>query len=122
MLKMTLVAASLTVAALAPGTAHAQCARMVGSGQIICPGYANSTSPVYTGRGYYQPGRGAYGAGQMAFGTGTAIWNARRGNPQALQYSAGTVARGYNNFRNYPLYTYQPRMAYPAARPRNFRW
>lgn len=116
--KMPIIAA---LAALTPFAAQAQCARMVGSNQIVCPAYANSTVPVYTGPGYYTAGRGAIGLGQMAWGAGGAIYNgykAYNGLPTPnLQMNAMSMANGYYNATHYPIVRYQPRIAYPAARP-----
>jgi hypothetical protein len=112
----------LLVAAMAPATAHAQCVRMLGSNQIVCPGYANSTPPVYPGPGGYVPGRGMLGVGQMVYGTGMAGLNARKGNSVGMQYNAATAANGYYNATNYPMLTYRPRIAVPAQRPSGYRW
>jgi len=111
-----------SLAAIVPATAHAQCARMVGSNQIICPGYRTSTVPVYTGPGGYVPARGMLGAGQLVFGVGTGGYSAYRGNQVGVMRSAGTIANGYYNVRNYPIFRYQPQIAYPAARPYGYRW
>ena len=115
-------AIALSLAAIVPATAHAQCARMVGSNQVICPGYRTSTVPVYTGQGRNVPGRGMLGAGQIVFGAGTAYYSARRANQVGVMRSAGTIANGYYNVRNYPVFRYQPRIAYPVARPYGYRW
>ena len=118
MRKMAIVA---VFGALMPLAANAQCARIVGSNRIICPAYANSTVPVYTGPGYYRPGLGAVGVGQMAWGAGGAAYNMYRayeGLPTpSLQMNATSMANGYYNATHYPIVTYQPRIAYSAARP-----
>jgi hypothetical protein len=120
------VAIAAGVLAIVPLTAYGQCARMVGSNQIICPGYANSTPPVYTGPGGHGPGRGALGVGQMAWGAGGAIWNgyrAYRGLPTPnIQMNAYSIANGYYNATHYPIVQYHPRIAYPAARPVGRPW
>ena len=110
------------MATLMPAAAHAQCVRMVGSGQIVCPSYGGSTSPVYSGPGYYRPGQGALGAGQLVVGTVTTGYNVYARNPQGLQYSTATLANGYYNLKRGPMITYQPRIAYPAPRPAYRRW
>jgi hypothetical protein len=108
---------------LVSGSAYAQCARMVGSNQIVCPSYGNSTVPVYTGPSGYRPGPGVVGIGQMGVGVGGAALNIRRGNSQGLQYNAASIANGYNTLRTQPLMRYQPRIAYPSARPQpNYRF
>lgn len=118
---MRMLVLALSIAGLLPSIANAQCVRMLGSNQIICP-YPNSTPPVSTGPGYYRPGLGMLGVGQMVYGGGMAVLNARRGNQLGMQYNAATVANGWYNYRNYPMYTYQPRIAVPAPRPYGYRW
>ena len=113
---------SVAMAAMMPTSAYSQCARMVGSNQIICPGYANSTVPVYTGPGGNRPGPGAIGAGTTAVGVVTTGLNVYRRNSQGLPYTTGTIARGYQQMTTQPWVVYQPRMAYPARRPSNYPW
>ncbi len=112
----------LPAVALVPASAHSQCVRMLGTNQIVCSGYANSTPPVYSGGGYYLPGRGMLGAGQMVYGGAMAGFNAYRRNPQPLPYNAGAIANGWYNMRNYPFYSYHPRIAVPTPRPYGKPW
>jgi len=125
MYKVTIVA---SVLALTPFAAYGQCARIVGSNQIICPGYANSTPPVYTGPGYYgpRPGPGLVGARQVivgAAGLGANLYQAYRGAPTPnLNNSIAGIANGYANLQRAPMIRYYPRIASPAPRPAWRAW
>jgi hypothetical protein len=120
------VAIAAGVLALMPLTAYGQCVRMIGSNQIICPGYANSTSPVYAGPGQYGPGPGAVGAGQMVMGAGGLAVNgyqAYKGLPTpSVNYNVARTVNGYNNMQRGPIISYHPQIAYPASRPPGRRW
>jgi hypothetical protein len=103
-------------------SAHAQCVRMVGSGQIVCPAYPNSTPPVTTRPGGYGLNYGGVvGAGQVIYGVGTAAVSGYKGNSVGMTYGAATAARGVDTVRNNPPLVYRPQIAVPAQRPSEYR-
>jgi hypothetical protein len=117
---MQRIAIAISILVILPRAAYAQCVRIIGTNQIVCPGAANSTPPVST-RGYYKPGPGAPGAAQMVLGAGElagdAVAAARgRVNPDAYLH-ADTAINGYHNMQRGPVVTYQPPIAHPSPPP-----